>query len=367
MAWLRRSLLGAVALLLPTGTTTTASCPTGPWLSQGQLDVTHAACGAVGDGGTDDSGAVERCLRIAANCSVPLFFPPGMYYLPSTVVVAKERGVPSSVSLMGSRAIAAPGAYEVGAGAASILCKCAHCSCDATSPRGPVLQFGSCLSALGSGGYNLESLDIVGNELGLLVECAAALSMERVRVRAGQYDGSSMSAAMIAVNSYELYFWGCLFTFVVHDLHPGTCNYTASTACVGVPSVILRGANASSFGPTAPAGILYSYMVAFEKTLFQYGGVQYQQLTDLPEARVVWLRFTTCFSESSSTPLLDFVSAPWVRPGFFGVEGVTISDYSNWDEMSRGPILQLNSSVVVLDALTVQASSGGTGHPVRAT
>ena len=121
MAWLRRSLLGAVAVLLPTGTTTTARCPTGPWLSQGQLDVTHAACGAVGDGGTDDSGAVERCLRIAANCSVPLFFPPGMYYLPSTVVVAKERGVPSSVSLMGSRAIAAPGAYEVGAGAASIL------------------------------------------------------------------------------------------------------------------------------------------------------------------------------------------------------------------------------------------------------
>ena len=118
MAWLRRSLLGAVAVLLPTGTTTTgttttASCPTGPWLSQGQLDVTHAACGAVGDGGTDDSGAVERCLRIAANCSVPLFFPPGMYYLPSTVVVAKERGVPSSVSLMGSRAIAAPGKKQL--------------------------------------------------------------------------------------------------------------------------------------------------------------------------------------------------------------------------------------------------------------
>ena len=92
----------------------------------------------------------------------------------------------------------------------------------------------------------------------------------------------------------------------------------------------------------------------------------------------------TCFSESAGTPLLDFVSAPWVKK--FRIEGVTISDCkssrplhaqrlcvlangiawldSNWDEFSNDPIVRLNASGAdhLLDGLTITASSGGTSH-----
>ena len=77
--------------------------------------------------------------------------------------------------------------------------------------------------------------------------------------------------------------------------------------------------------------LLYSLMnagfltgIRFERTLFDFGGVQYQQWADLDVVAVVWHHYLTCFSESAGTPLLDFVSAPWVKK--FRIEGVTISD-----------------------------------------
>ena len=99
---------------------------------------------------------------------------------------------------------------------------------------------------------------------------------------------------------------------------------------------------------------------------------------------MVWHHYLTCFSESAGTPLLDFVSAPWVKK--FRIEGVTISDCkssrllqaqrlcilangiawldSNWDEFSKDPIVRLNASGAdhLLDGLTITASSGGTSH-----
>ena len=123
----------------------------------------------------------------------------------------------------------------------------------------------------------------------------------------------------------------------------------------------------NSTGLPGAKGTPYVYMIRFERTLFDFGGVQYQQWTDLNQRAVVWHDYLTCFSESAGTPFLDFVSAPWVK--LFRIEGITITDYSNWDEHSADPIVRLNTSnpslttpIHLLDGLTITASSGGTGH-----
>jgi hypothetical protein len=365
-------------------------CPPGPWHESGRVEATHSSCGLVGDGVTAGSGALAACLRLAANCSATLFFPPGRFWLPTTVVLSRSNG--SVAHLLGS-----------GRGA-SFLCKCANCSgaphppnydqCGPSAsgllgPRGPVLQIGDPLGK-GTDGAKVDGFTIRGVELAVFIVNCAGISIARSEVTAGAYDGGDMDAAMIVTNGFEFYFeemafWGGNRADYI-DCHGSKHSPRNASKCHSSPSVILRGVGApnssscstkhpcqlfkpfytatayNSSGLQGAEGTPYVYMIRFERTLFDFGGVQYQQWTDLNQMAVVWHHYLTCFSESAGTPLVDYISAPWVQD--FRIEGVTIDDYSNWDEFSDDAIVRLNASKTnnLLDGLTITASSGGTSH-----
>eukprot|EP01046_Picozoa_sp_COSAG06_P026230 COSAG06_NODE_2248_length_7242_cov_2.199356_2_plen_584_part_00 len=363
-------------------------CPEGPWLQSGRIDATDPSCGLVGDGVTDNSDALAQCLHLAANCTRHVFFPPGRYWLARTIVLSSANGT-QGIKLSGS-------GREV-----SYLCKCANCTGGPSAPsfdqcgpsagglhgaRGPVIQVGAPETPKGTDGVEIDGFTIRGADLGVHIVNSAGVSMARSEVLAGGYDGGDMDAAMIITNGFEFYFeemefWGG--NAADYKDCEGRPKGGNASKCHSSPSVILRGVGApntsnfplggrsppfrtatafNSTGLPGAHGTPYVYMIRFERTLFDFGGVQYQQWTDLDQVAVVWHHYLTCFSESAGTPLLDFVSAPWVKS--FRIEGVTISDYSNWDEFSDDAIVRLNASGTnhLLDGLTITASSGGTSH-----
>ena len=183
----------------------TPNCPPGPWHQTGQIDATHPLCGLSNDGVTESSAALAQCLQLAANCSgktqekMPIFFPPGAYWLARTVVFSAANGT-TGMTLVGS------------GGGVSYLCKCANCSAGPSKPnydqcgpsasgllgpRGPVLQIGTPADEDGFGGITITDLTIRGVEIGVYIVNAPAVSMSRTQIEASGYDGGDMDAAMI--------------------------------------------------------------------------------------------------------------------------------------------------------------------------
>ena len=174
-------------------------CPPGPWHQSGRIDATHPSCGLVGDGVTPGSEALAQCLHLAANCSRTIFFPPGSYWLPETVVLSETNGT-EGIRLLGSGS------------QSTLLCKCANCSSGPSAPgydqcgpsaagpegpRGPVLQVGDPLGKGQTDGVEIEGVRINGVELGLHVVHSGGFTMKRSMVNAERYDYGDMTAAMI--------------------------------------------------------------------------------------------------------------------------------------------------------------------------
>eukprot|EP01052_Picozoa_sp_SAG31_P056024 SAG31_NODE_15804_length_738_cov_1.039124_1_plen_245_part_11 len=169
-------------------------CPPGVANASGRIYATHPSCGLVGDGVTSDSEALASCLLVAANCSRAIFFPPGQYWLPTTVVMSATNGT-EGITLLGA-----------GSGV-SFLCKCANCSggpsppnydqCGPTAtgltgPRGPVIQIGEPTGRKQTDGNQIDGFTIRGVDLGVYILHSAGVSMARSEVLAGAYDGGDM-------------------------------------------------------------------------------------------------------------------------------------------------------------------------------
>ena len=203
----RHSLMKPMTLNLNASTSPsmTPNCPPGPWHQTGRIDATDPLCGLSNDGVTESSAALAQCLQLAANCSgktmqkMPIFFPPGAYWLARTVVFSAANGT-TGMTLVGS-----------GAGV-SYLCKCANCSAGPSKPnfdqcgpsasglhgpRGPVLQIGTPADEDGFGGVTVTDLTIRGVEIGVYIVNAPAVSMRRTQIEASGFDGGDMDAAMI--------------------------------------------------------------------------------------------------------------------------------------------------------------------------
>ena len=147
----------------------------------------------------------------------------------------------------------------------------------------------------------LRDLAIQAVRVGVLVTTTSDVHFTRVAITVTEWvstavDTTADHAALVVVNTYWLYITSCNFVGATPP------NYSARNTSTR-PSVILRG----EAGPLCNS----VYLVSITDTVFNMGGVQYQQrdpdFHTLPDAAAGWLQFTNVVQESSDTPLLDIV------------------------------------------------------------
>eukprot|EP01052_Picozoa_sp_SAG31_P074709 SAG31_NODE_33852_length_339_cov_0.862500_1_plen_92_part_10 len=56
-----------------------------------------------------------------------------------------------------------------------------------------------------------------------------------------------------------------------------------------------------------------TYLVRFDRVVFTYGGVQYQQLVDITSPTINSFEFLSCTTESTDGPLFDIVTDPSLK------------------------------------------------------
>ena len=109
-----------------------------------------------------------------------------------------------------------------------------------------------------------------------------------------------------------------------------------------------------------------TYLVRFDRSVFTYGGVQYQQLTNLTSPIGNW-EFLSCTLESSDGPLLDIVTDPSL-PHVKGFEQIAVRQYMDADSRYRmagppacAPVIRLNCTqpLCFLDGVTFESVSIG--------
>ena len=290
--------------------------------------------GAVGDGLHDDAPAVRTALNVSAGCGGCVFFPPGDYFLNSTVATGGAGCMKGSRNWGGNAPV--DGSSQ-----------------PATTILGPPTGHGPALVV--NGWTTVEDLAIVGKDTGVLIPPGSAIvRMINVGMAATQNADNvtttapscnetgcnvrlgSHNAALVVESSYWLWFERC--SFLAMSIGSPCINGTEGkrNAHCGYgqrPSVILRGGN-HSVGTT--------YLVRFDRSIFTGGGVQYQQTMDNPGgppgspyveqgAPAGWFDFVSCCLEDSGTPLLDLQSEPSLKADVQGLEQVAISHYMNAD------------------------------------
>lgn len=185
---------------------------------------------------------------------------------------------------------------------------------------------------------HLQNLNIVSRDNGIVIHYSALIRLNNVAVTAttntdgiglahGTCNGcnvvlGSRNAAVVVQNSYWLWFFDSSFTF-------GPDEHTDGSLIPHIdhgqrPSVILRGA-------TVRGQVDTTYLVRFERVVFAFGGVQYQQLGTANQD-AGWFDFVDCTMEGSASPLLDVQSSPGDYQ-FAGVHTVTIETTSDADNL----------------------------------
>eukprot|EP01051_Picozoa_sp_SAG22_P007700 SAG22_NODE_551_length_9178_cov_3.565371_2_plen_939_part_00 len=255
--------------------------------------------GSHGDTVQDDAAT----LRSAIGCSNRVFLPsppwsamrapdahPG-YLINSTIVLADQDrcpGCPGNSLVSQVAEIAGIGRH--GAPSTQLL----------TRSLQPVFQVGDPGWKYSDGAkVILQDIDIRAVRVGVLVTTTSDVHLTRVAITVTEWATAvdvADHAALVVVNTYWLYISACNF---VGATPPDFSTRNTSTR----PSVILRG----EAGPLCNS----VYLVTITDTVFNMGGVQYQQrdpsFRTLPDAAAGWLQFSNVVQESSDTPLLDIV------------------------------------------------------------
>ena len=256
-------------------------------LSSGLLSV--RLLNATADGVTDDAAAVRAAIRLSVGpCGGRGFFPSGTYLINSTIVLCDgELGMGQFVSLVGE---------GDGKGSSSKLI-----SHNATAPI--LLLGGHYKYSLGAS-FHLDHLGIQGAVTGVAIVSSATAFFTNCDISASLNTGTIDNAALVVNNSFWIWFEST-------DFEGPPPLGGANSGNHSVPSVILRGAPPGACTHDGQACVEEdvdgTYLVRFDRSVFTYGGVQYQQLTNLTSPIGNW-EFLSCTLESSDGPLLDIVT-----------------------------------------------------------
>ena len=294
------------------------------------------------------------CARIAATCEVALYFPRGHYWLSRTLSLSTatldspDGNIPlvTGDSWGGATLCGCTGCGDPSSSGFTGTCNPASTillgSPNKGKPQGP----GCCT--------DVKHLTVVGNTTAVHIMNYPSVNFVEVHLVSNMFVAGA--APLVITNGFEYYFTQCRFSaqgFAVSSVHPSLPHH---------PAVLMQGADASSYDGSY-AHDPWVYMVRFQLCEFNKGGVVYEQSAPGPlrSVGVVSFTFSTCWSESSSMPLLSFTTTAAVDT--FRVEGVTITDYSNWDEDEgpRAPLIRFNASNSnhSLDGVTISGSAAG--------
>eukprot|EP01043_Picozoa_sp_COSAG02_P006413 COSAG02_NODE_182_length_30594_cov_23.562912_8_plen_426_part_00 len=279
-------------------------------LSTGEVNLLRF--GAFADGVTDD----DDTLLSAIGCHNRVFIPaathwpvapakgPPAYLVNSTVVLADSdpcprcpRSVGQVVQLRGVGQHATP---------ASVL---------RTHSPSPVIQVGDWGWKYSTGAkVTLQDLAIDAVRVGVLIVATSDVHLVRVSITVTEWGERGPPevitpredhAALVAVDVYWLYIDSCNFVGATPPGYDGQHNTSKR------PSVIFRGQDNPSTAPSRAAAVNQVYLVTITDTVFNFGGIQYQQLSPRcspPDAG--FFEFKNVVQESSDTPLLDIVGNP---------------------------------------------------------
>ena len=180
---------------------------------------------------------------------------------------------------------------------------------------------------------------IEGMRVGVLVVATSSVHLTRVDISASEWGAtgppdepmpSQDHAALVVVDCYWIYISGCNLVGAEPPDYAASDGKNTSQR----PSVIFRGQDSPSHSPTKALGVVNQiYLVTITDTVFNFGGVQYQQLSPhcSPPA-AGFFSFKNIVQESSQTPLLDIVglsNSNRTTPAEFAQ--ITVDGYMNAD------------------------------------
>lgn len=311
-------------------------------------DVNLLRFGAFADGATDDAAT----LRSAIGCHNRVFIPAAThwpvapakgtpaYLINSTVVLADSDPCPQCphsvgqiVQLRGVGQHATP---------ASVL---------RTHGSSPVIQVGDWEWKYSTGAkVALQDLAIDAVRVGVLVVATSDVHLVRVTITVtewGEHGPPEVTipkqdhAALVAVDVYWLYVDSCTFVGATPPGYDGQHNTSKR------PSVIFRGQDNPSNSPSRAAVVNQVYLVTITDTVFNFGGIQYQQLSPRcspPDAG--FFEFKNVVQESSDTPLLDIVGDPNANASTRATFGqITVNGYMSADA-GEGSSLKSQSGII---------------------
>lgn len=315
-------------------------------LSTGEVNLLRF--GAFADGVTDD----DDTLLSAIGCHNRVFIPaathwpvapakgPPAYLVNSTVVLADSdpcprcpRSVGQVVQLRGVGQHATP---------ASVL---------RTHSSSPVIQIGDWGWKYSTGAkVTLQDLAIDAVRVGVLIVATSDVHLVRVSITVTEWGERGPPeviapredhAALVAVDVYWLYIDSCNFVGATPPGYDGQHNTSKR------PSVIFRGQDNPSTAPSRAAAVNQVYLVTITDTVFNFGGIQYQQLSPRcspPDAG--FFEFKNVVQESSDTPLLDIVGNPNANASTRATFGqITVNGYMSADA-GEGSSLQSQSGII---------------------
>jgi hypothetical protein len=261
-------------------------------VATGSVNLLHYGC--FGDSSHDDAAA----LRSAIGCSNRVFLPsPPWSSIPSSTSGAKP-GYLINCPGFGwiGQTVEVHGVGQHGSPRSQLL----------THSRQPVFQIGDPSWKYSDGAkVSIRDLAITAVRVGVLVTSTSDVHLTRVAITVKEWAATGPPAvlmpdedhaALVVVNMYWLYIQGCNF---VGATPPDYSTEKTSKR----PSVILRG---------EPGQLCNSvYLVSIKDTVFNMGGVQYQQrdpsFRTLPDAAAGWIRFENVPSPADkSTHLCNF-------------------------------------------------------------
>ena len=278
----------------------------------GRLSVRSTGAVGCGAGCHDDSVGVRLAINMSRACGrngpITIWFPPGEYWLNSTVYL-EQTGLLIEGSSGGSGQGVMPPQTTI-AGPAD----------------GPAFWINNT-----EDGLTIRDLAISGVHVGVIIQNSAGVRFTNVHIDASVYsnattgpgcnvDLGSWNAPLVIENSY--WFWAEQCSFVM--------GWPSASAGKGQrPSVIMRGTcDAAGYSLNPPS----VYLVVFKEIVFYGGGVQYQQTCENAGGAIGWFDFFNTVLEASATALLDVQSDPRLHE-FYGVEHVNIIDYMDADSV----------------------------------
>ena len=311
-------------------------------------DVNLLRFGAFADGATDDAAT----LRSAIGCHNRVFIPAATnwpvapakgtpaYIINSTVVLADSDPCPQCPSSVG-QVVQLRGVGQH-ATPASVL---------RTHGPSPIIQVGDWEWKYSTGAkVTLQDLAIDAVRVGVLVVATSDVHLVRVSITVKEWGElgppeitipKEDHAALVVVDTYWLYIDSCNFVGATPPGYNGQHN-TSKRA-----SVIFRGQDNPSTAPSRAAAVNQVYLVTITDTIFNFGGIQYQQLSPRcspPDAG--FFEFKNVVQESSDTPLLDIVGDPNANASTRATFGqITVNGYMSADA-GEGSSLNSQSGII---------------------